>query len=65
MQVRNRGAAVLLVSEDLDELFEQADRMVVIKQRRLEESSADIVTADALGKFDYFIKINQVVAKYA
>jgi simple sugar transport system ATP-binding protein len=28
--VRNRGAAVLLVSEDLDELFEQADRMVVM-----------------------------------
>jgi simple sugar transport system ATP-binding protein len=30
LQVRNRGAAVLLVSEDLDELFEQADRMVVM-----------------------------------
>src|SRR5262245_56458487 len=30
MDVRNRGAAVLLVSEDLDELLELADRIVVI-----------------------------------
>ena len=28
--MRNRGAAVLLVSEDLDELLELADRIVVI-----------------------------------
>ena len=27
---RNRGAAVLLVSEDLDEIFELADRIVVM-----------------------------------
>ena len=30
MAARNRGAAVLLVSEDLDELLELADRLVVI-----------------------------------
>jgi general nucleoside transport system ATP-binding protein len=30
MAVRNRGAAVLLVSEDLDELLELADRILVI-----------------------------------
>jgi ABC-type uncharacterized transport system ATPase subunit len=30
MAVRNRGAAVLLVSEDLDELLELADRVLVI-----------------------------------
>ena len=30
MQARNRGAAVLLVSEDLDELFELADRILVM-----------------------------------
>jgi len=30
MAVRNRGAAVLLVSEDLDELLELADRIIVI-----------------------------------
>jgi len=35
MQVRNRGAAVLLVSEDLDELFELADRMVVMFSGRV------------------------------
>ena len=32
---RNRGAAVLLVSEDLDELLELADRIVVIFNGRL------------------------------
>ena len=33
--VRNRGAAVLLVSEDLDELLELADRIVVIFSGKL------------------------------
>ena len=33
--MRNRGAAVLLVSEDLDELLELADRIVVIFNGRL------------------------------
>ena len=33
--VRNRGAAVLLVSEDLDELIELSDRIVVIFNGRL------------------------------
>ena len=32
---RNRGAAVLLVSEDLDELLELADRIVVMFNGRL------------------------------
>jgi simple sugar transport system ATP-binding protein len=35
MAVRNRGAAVLLVSEDLDELLELADRIVVMFRGRL------------------------------
>jgi simple sugar transport system ATP-binding protein len=35
MAVRNRNAAVLLVSEDLDELLELADRIVVIFRGRL------------------------------
>jgi ABC-type uncharacterized transport system ATPase subunit len=35
MAVRNRGAAVLLVSEDLDELLELADRVVVIFNGKL------------------------------
>jgi ABC-type uncharacterized transport system ATPase subunit len=32
---RNRGAAVLLVSEDLDELLELADRIVVMSEGRI------------------------------
>jgi general nucleoside transport system ATP-binding protein len=35
MAVRNRSAAVLLVSEDLDELLELADRIVVIFRGQL------------------------------
>ena len=46
MAVRNRGAAVLLVSEDLDELLELADRIVVIFNGRFvyetPASSADL-----------------------
>ncbi len=35
MEVRNGGAAVLLISEDLDEILELADRIVVIFEGRL------------------------------
>jgi simple sugar transport system ATP-binding protein len=35
MAARNRGAAVLLVSEDLDELLEMSDRLVVMFHGRL------------------------------
>jgi ABC-type uncharacterized transport system ATPase subunit len=35
MQARNRGAAVLLVSEDLDELLELSDRIAVMFEGRL------------------------------
>ena len=35
MQARNRGAAVLLISEDLDEVLELADRILVISQGRI------------------------------
>jgi ABC-type uncharacterized transport system ATPase subunit len=46
MAARNRGAAVLLVSEDLDELLELADRIVVIFNGRLvyeaEAAKADL-----------------------
>jgi simple sugar transport system ATP-binding protein len=43
MEARNRGAAVLLVSEDLDELLELADRVAVMFGGRLvyETQSAD------------------------
>ena len=35
VQARNRGAAVLLVSEDLDELLELADRVAVIHRGKI------------------------------
>ena len=35
LQVRDRGGAVLLVSEDLDELLELADRIVVMSEGRV------------------------------
>jgi simple sugar transport system ATP-binding protein len=35
LETRNRGAAVLLLSEDLDELLELADRIVVMLEGRL------------------------------
>jgi simple sugar transport system ATP-binding protein len=47
MAVRNRSAAVLLVSEDLDELLELADRIVVMFRGRLvhevRASEADLI----------------------
>lgn len=45
MQARNRGAAVLLVSEDLDELLELGDRIAVMFEGRL-TYEAPIAQAD-------------------
>ena len=48
--VRERGGGVLLVSEDLDELFALADRLVVLFSGRVigELATAD-VTAESVG----------------
>ena len=35
VQVRGKGGAVLLISEDLDELLELADRIVVMSEGRI------------------------------
>ena len=35
MEARNRGAAVLLISEDLDEILELADRVLVMSEGRI------------------------------
>lgn len=35
MRARNAGAAVLLLSEDLDELMEMSDRIMVISEGKL------------------------------
>ena len=46
--VRNHGGAVLLISEDLDELLELADRIVVMSEGRFvfETSAADAKRAE-------------------
>ncbi|WP_077033312.1 ABC transporter ATP-binding protein [Pelomonas sp. KK5] len=52
MAARNRGAAVLLVSEDLDELLKLADRIVVISEGRIvHEVSAADANRQALGAY--------------
>jgi simple sugar transport system ATP-binding protein len=40
MAARDRGAAVLLISEDLDELFAIADRIAVMASGSLSEPSS-------------------------
>ena len=50
MEVRNRGAAVLLVSEDLDELLELSDRIVVMFEGELVyESKIDDADRTTIG----------------
>ncbi|HEX7007954.1 MAG TPA: ABC transporter ATP-binding protein, partial [Alphaproteobacteria bacterium] len=43
VDLRNRGAGVLIISEDLDELFELCDRIAVLSGGRL---SAPVAAAD-------------------
>lgn len=35
MQLRNQGCSILLISEDLDELFEMSDRLIVLSNQKL------------------------------
>jgi len=50
MEARNGGAAVLLVSEDLDELLELADRIVVMFEGRLvHETSREAADVHVIG----------------
>ena len=52
MATRNRGSAVLLISEDLDEILELSDRVFVISNGRLvyetKPAEADLMT---IGKY--------------
>jgi simple sugar transport system ATP-binding protein len=51
VEARNRGAAVLLVSEDLDELFELADRLTVMFEGKLvHETAPDETDTTAIGR---------------
>lgn len=52
LKVREQGAAVLLISEDLDELLELADRIAVMSEGRLVyEVSADKAERSLLGAY--------------
>jgi len=52
LEVRNRGAAVLLISEDLDELIERADRIVVMSAGRIvHESSGSTADPVLIGRY--------------
>jgi simple sugar transport system ATP-binding protein len=51
LEARNRGAAVLLVSEDLDELLELADRILVMLEGRIVfETDRAGAAAEAIGR---------------
>jgi len=48
---RNRGAAVLLVSEDLDELLDLSDRLLVMSEGRIVlETTAAAADRTAIGR---------------
>jgi simple sugar transport system ATP-binding protein len=50
--MRDRGAAVLLISEDLDELFELSDRLLVLFHGAIAaEFGPDDFRADTVGPF--------------
>jgi len=52
MEARNRGVAVLLVSEDLDELFELADRLLVMSDGAIvHEALPGQTSPKELGRF--------------
>jgi simple sugar transport system ATP-binding protein len=51
METRNRGAAVLLVSEDLDEILELADRVLVISAGKIVyETPIDSADRQVIGR---------------
>ena len=51
MAARNRGAAVLLVTEDLDEILELADRLVVMFEGRVvQETTAAAADRTVIGR---------------
>ena len=52
MQARNKGAAVLLVSEDLDEILELADRILVISGGKIaHETTSKDADRQVIGKY--------------
>jgi simple sugar transport system ATP-binding protein len=51
IEQRNRGAAVLLISEDLDEIIELADRIAVMSEGRIVyEAAAHVADQQSIGR---------------
>ena len=51
MEVRNRGAAILLLSEDLDEIIELSDRIgVIFNGAIIYETNAEDLNLNVLGE---------------
>ena len=47
---RDKGSAVLLISEDLDELFKLSDRLIVLYEgKAIKEVNIDLATIDTIG----------------
>jgi ABC-type uncharacterized transport system ATPase subunit len=52
LDARNRGAAVLLISADLDEIFALADRIIVISEgRAVHETPVEQADIAVVGRF--------------
>jgi simple sugar transport system ATP-binding protein len=52
IRLRSDGCAVLVVSEEIDELFELADRIMVMAERRLSPAvPAQRLSVDELGRW--------------
>jgi len=52
LALRNAGCAILVVSEELDELFELADRIMVMAEQRLSPAiAAQRLSIDELGRW--------------
>ena len=52
LALRDQGCAVLVVSEELDELFEICDRLMVIAQGRVSVSvAASLATVEQMGEW--------------
>ena len=52
LEARNSGAAVLMVSEDLDELLELADRILVMSEGRVAfETPAETADVAEIGRY--------------
>ena len=65
LDLANTGAAVLVVSQDLEELFEISDRIAVICEGRLSETCpVDEVTVEEIGLMMAGLPVSEAVGKH-